>query len=114
MFPEDKIIEIFSICDDFSKVFDKGKIPSEAATVYLKNTDFYISPQVVPIRVKSTDRQHKAGDVDLWLRHFHPSKSASEMLIATCYHIISHRSNRSKQINTTALCKSVYKSPFLV
>ena len=23
MFPEDKIIEIFSICDDFSKVFDK-------------------------------------------------------------------------------------------
>ena len=67
MFPEDKIIEIFSICDDFSKVFDKGKIPSEAATVYLKNTDFYISPQVVPIRVKSTDRQHKAGDVDLWL-----------------------------------------------
>ena len=25
MFPEDKIIEIFSICDDFSKVFDKPK-----------------------------------------------------------------------------------------
>ena len=23
MFPNDKIIEIFSICDDFSKVFDK-------------------------------------------------------------------------------------------
>ena len=23
MFPKDKIIEIFSICDDFSKVFDK-------------------------------------------------------------------------------------------
>ena len=23
MFPDDKIIEIFSICDDFSKVFDK-------------------------------------------------------------------------------------------
>ena len=23
IFPEDKIIEIFSICDDFSKVFDK-------------------------------------------------------------------------------------------
>lgn len=23
MFPEDKIVEIFSICDDFSKVFDK-------------------------------------------------------------------------------------------
>ena len=23
MFPEDKIIEIFSMCDDFSKVFDK-------------------------------------------------------------------------------------------
>ena len=23
MFTEDKIIEIFSICDDFSKVFDK-------------------------------------------------------------------------------------------
>ena len=67
MFPEDKIMEIFSICEDFSKVFDKGKIPSEAATVYLKNMDFYISPQVVPIRVKSTDRQHNVGDVDLWL-----------------------------------------------
>ena len=23
MFPKDKIIEIFSMCDDFSKVFDK-------------------------------------------------------------------------------------------
>ena len=23
MFPKDKIIEIFSICDDFSKAFDK-------------------------------------------------------------------------------------------
>ena len=24
MFPNNKIIEIFSICDDFSKVFDKA------------------------------------------------------------------------------------------
>ena len=35
MFPEDKIIEIFSMCDDFSKVFDttveKNAITSSAA-----------------------------------------------------------------------------------
>ena len=31
MFSEDKIIEIFSICDDFSKVFDK-KVDQNAIT----------------------------------------------------------------------------------
>jgi len=32
MFPEDKIIEIFSMCDDFSKVFDKT-VEQNAKTV---------------------------------------------------------------------------------
>ena len=40
MFPEDKIIEIFSICDDFSKVFDK---------TLEQNASFIFSPHTTDI-----------------------------------------------------------------